>query len=285
MNEIVICIPNYNGGEYLSGLQKIDGADVVVMDNASTDDSVRICWEKGIEIIENDSTVDRTQNWLRCLDYFRNSRYKWMKWLFIGDELSEDAVCLMQKAIKKHKSAAIIVFRYAIVDSGKKVIWSSGSGEGELSHAEVTKLLMEDHNVFGAPMGVMISKEAVQKNKMIELHGFQWLADLYIHYQIAKNGTVCFEESIIGKLMLSSRKHYFALRNSIWSNLETLELLRLLAKENRDMGGDIWGGTELNKYLLRAVSMNPKHKICGKMIRMGLILFGKRRQTIGRHKK
>ena len=279
MNEILICIPNYNGEQYLSKLQKADRADIVVVDNASTDNSVQICKDKDIEVIESNVTVDRTENWIRCIDYFRNSNYKWMKWLFIGDELDENAVCLMKEAIEKYPSASVIVFNYAIIDSTSEIIWRPAVNGSELRKAEIAEMLISGKNIFGSPISTMISRNAVEKVERVELHNFRWAADVYMHYQIAKNGIIYFENQVIGKFVGTARKHYNKLQNSIWSSLEELELIRLIVSENPDIvGDDVWEQSGLEECLLRAVSTNPKHKLCWKIVRRYLRFYERIRQ-------
>lgn len=268
MNKFCICIPNYNGAEWLKNLNSVEGADIIVMDNASTDDSVEVCQKKGFTVVQNVENVDRTYNWIRCLNFFKNSGYEWMKWLFVGDDLSENVVQIMHSAVEQANDASVIVFKYKISSSEGSSIWNSNLAPGLHNHKIVSGQLIKGNNIFGSPIGTMISKRAAALSNIEELHGFVWAADVYMMYQISKASEIFISNQIIGTFNAAVRKHYGKLQNSVNAALEELELIRLIINENKDLPiGRNFEETAVYSYFLRGISYHPKRKIVGKIIR------------------
>lgn len=227
MSEIAICIPNYNGANYLSTMDLQSGVDYWVMDNASTDDSVAICIKRGINVITNSKTVDRVENWLRCIAWFEKSDYEWLKWLFVGDYLVDDASRILQTAIMGRGDASMIVFNYDI-DYGDGYVrrWEGLSPNEALQGDETIRELLLHGNIFGSPIGIMLHKGHYDIERM--RHGFIWAADEYMNYRISEQGKVYFVPQSIGIFVAKSRKHFQELNSSLNSQLEELEILRLL---------------------------------------------------------
>lgn len=277
-NCIAVVIPNYNGEEYLRKLKKPDGIDVVVMDNASTDDSVRVCKKKGFIVVTNELHVDRTANWVRCLEFFRTSNYAWMKWLFVGDELCQDVADIMNDAINRHPDAATIVFNYDIKENNSLSKWKKTDIEKKYEISDVAKELVKGDNVFGSPIAVMISKKVTDNIDFFDLHGFTWAADVLLGYQYAKAGTVWKVNETIGTFDVSNRKHYVELSNSVFATLEELELVRMITNENKDLNwGSEYENTSVYHFFLRGFSKYPKRKLLGKFIRK--LIFSKAEKT------
>lgn len=265
---MVICIPNYNGEKYLRNLKKIEGADILVMDNASTDGSVAVCKKKGFKVVENQENVDRTLNWIRCLEYFKSSSYEWMKWLFVGDELKSDLVDIVDKSITRYPEASLIVFNYEINNREKITLWKPYLNQGVYDSKIVATELMKGNNVFGSPIAIIISKKAVQHLNGIELHKFTWAADAYMGYLLSKGVKTAFVDDIIGRFNVNERKHYGELANSVWATLEELEMIRVIALENGDIDiGKHMEKTAVYHYFLKGFSVHPKKELIGHLIR------------------
>lgn len=229
LKKIFVCIPNFNGSSYLSKLKKIDGVDIVVLDNASTDDSVRICKEKGFIVKEFKNNVDRTHNWLRCLEFFKSSDYDWMKWLFIGDKLSDDCAELMRNAIENDTNSSAVVFNYKIDNGQKCVQWKEDLKDDIIFDKALKKELFAGNNLFGSPIGWMFSRKSLENLPLANLHNFIWAADLYMIMEIIKGGNVKFVNKNIGVFNALERKHYQELSCSLTSILEEIEIIRLIS--------------------------------------------------------
>ena len=246
-NKIVVCIPNYNGEEFLRKLKLLDGVDYLVMDNFSTDNSVQVCKDRGISVVENDVNVNRVENWIRCINYFATSKYKWMKWLFIGDELEDNADIMMNNSINcDSDDVALIIYNYKIIEKkGNVTDWKSLLGYGKFEYDDVCKGLISKGNIFGSPISTMISKKAV--GEIISSHKMKWAADELIAYELAKKGKVVFEDEFIGYFNCACRKNYTVELNNLNSILEEMEMVRLVAYENFNIYKE--NETNVLKYL------------------------------------
>jgi glycosyltransferase involved in cell wall biosynthesis len=99
---VSICIPTYNGQEYLS--QCIDSCinqtfrdfEIVICDDGSTDNSVAII-EKyldentPIRLIKNETNLGLVGNWNKCIE---QAKGQWIKFVFQDDYLTRD--CLLE---------------------------------------------------------------------------------------------------------------------------------------------------------------------------------------------
>lgn len=233
MNNIVVCIPNYNGGEYLKTMEILPDIDYVVIDNASTDDSVSICRERGIGVVANTDFVDRVYNWGRCFAYFKNSNYDWMKFLCIGDTLEKDCVLKFNDSVARHKDSAAVVYNYNVNLGNKQYITNISNIEHEEDFNLICKRMLSNGNIFGGFMGILFSKKGIPN--VLRTHNFRWVADEYFMYQISKNGKVAFCPGVIGTFNMHMRKSHQELENDVLSMGEELEMLRIIREEFPDI--------------------------------------------------
>jgi len=227
MNDIVVCIPNYNGADYLRKLVLQKDLDYVVVDNCSTDDSVAICEQRGIKVIKNMETLDRVHNWIRCLIWFKHSDYQWLKWLFVGDRLDDNAGDIMRRAVASMDTASVVVFDYD-VDYGDGDVrrWRSVPAGNVLTSEKMAICLLRKENIFGSPIGIMIKKDEFVISQL--QHEFVWAADYFLHYKLAEHGLTYFVGAKIGTFNAKSRKHFQRLYGQLNSLLEELEILRIV---------------------------------------------------------
>ncbi|MGH7413149.1 MAG: glycosyltransferase family 2 protein [Candidatus Rokuibacteriota bacterium] len=103
---VSICIPTYNGSEFLrqaldSALaQTVADVEVVVVDDGSTDDTYTIAQgcargDPRLRVMRNQTNLGLTGNWNQCV---RQARGEWIKFLFQDDYLAEDCVARMLDA-------------------------------------------------------------------------------------------------------------------------------------------------------------------------------------------
>ena len=278
-HNIVICIPNYNGAKELASMNVRSKYDIVVIDNASTDNSVEICREKGWKVIENVNTVDRVDNWIRCLEFFKNSDYEWMKWLFVGDELAENFDNIVDKNIEKYYDPSVIVFSYLINGKNTVSTWRCSLESGKYTIKEISNELIKGNNIFGSPIGILVSKAAISSSKNIEVNNLSWAADKLIGYYLAKTGYTVVSDDVIGEFNILTRKHFQKLSNSLEALLEEIEVLRIIVNDQKSNGRTFeWKNTAVYHYLFRAVSTYYGNKPLGKLIRKAVISKSNRKK-------
>lgn len=225
-NNIAIYIPNYNGASFLKNVMIPAGISCVVMDNKSTDESEEVCRERGFIFVKNDIFVPRTENWNRCINHFRKSSYHWMKWLFVGDLLKEDAGNVLEYAAQTYPDAAEIIFDYDIkLENGKSCIRKlEDSFVGYCDYRETLQRIVQYGNVFGSPIGIMISQNANFDSVMID--DLEWSEDVSIAMQLTKERWIAYCNQNVGTFSTSSRRYYSTKRKSYISVMEDLEIQR-----------------------------------------------------------
>lgn len=233
-NKLAIYIPNYNGEDYLNRISIPSDVACIVMDNCSTDNSKLVAQKKGFEFIENDENIGRIGNWCRCVEHFRRSSYEWMKWLFVGDELSDNFIQIVEYAIKNYPEASMVLFDYRIVYEKRTIIKKIKSLEaGYIDYEHAIRCIIETGNIFGAPLGILVSKKANLDSVSPRcIEAYPWAGDAYLAYILMKGKTIAYSPDIIGNFQTNLRKNYSANRNNVISTVEEMEVIRQIFMDN-----------------------------------------------------
>lgn len=228
MSKIAVYIPNYNGAEFLKRVFIPDGFICVVMDNVSTDDSKSVCLDRGFVFIENDLHVNRVENWIRCIEHFKISNFEWLKWLFVGDELCHNSANILKRTTTANPDVAVIVFEYDIRVDQRLYRWRSKCHSyGLLEPSSLATNVLTHGNIFGSFIGVCVSRRAV--TDLIYPYDLEWVADLWLNYNAARNGGALFVSENIGVFNSNCRKFY-SKKLDIWSYIEALEVMRRIER-------------------------------------------------------
>ena len=109
---LTIAIPNYNGADRIADCVKkcrninLDkkNYEILIIDNKSTDNSVKICQSlkktiKNIRLIVNENNVGRVGNWNKCIEHAKG---KYLMFMFVNDRLADnnniyDLIKIMEK--------------------------------------------------------------------------------------------------------------------------------------------------------------------------------------------
>lgn len=222
-NSIAIYIPSYKGAQFLETVKIPDNCDCVVMDNNSNDNTLEVCQRRGFVLVGNNITVSRTENWLRCLEHFKASNYSWLKWLFVGDELTDCAGQLMLEATKRYASAGVIIYDYYIDLKNKRVLksWNNHFREGIILNVEAQKSMLEK-GPFCTPLCVMVSKHA--NFDVFEFYNYSWAADMLLLYSLIQTSDIAYVPQPIGHFMTRERKTYTMARKSCISYIESISV-------------------------------------------------------------
>jgi len=125
MNEqISICIPTYNGEQYLrecldSALyQTYYNTEILIVDDCSSDATVAIAEEYAalddrIRIVENKKNAGLVGNWENCI---REASGEWIKFLFQDDILTPDCLEKMYTSCQRHQSKIAVCRRNFIIE-------------------------------------------------------------------------------------------------------------------------------------------------------------------------
>jgi glycosyltransferase involved in cell wall biosynthesis len=109
---ISVCVPCYNGGRYLRSAivsileQRLADFEVVVVDDASTDDTIGLAQELAamddrIRVYSNATNIGLVGNWNRCLELARG---EWIKFVFQDDFLGPDCLgSMLETAVRSQR--------------------------------------------------------------------------------------------------------------------------------------------------------------------------------------
>jgi glycosyltransferase involved in cell wall biosynthesis len=119
---VSICIPVYNGADYLTcALQSACGqtylkTEIIVVDNASTDETHAIAAnfavrDPRVRIVRNDDNLGMVGNWNRCLELAQG---EWIKFLCHDDLLASDCLERMLQANTANNDVVICARKFLI---------------------------------------------------------------------------------------------------------------------------------------------------------------------------
>ncbi|QPK65312.1 glycosyltransferase [Methylomonas sp. LL1] len=184
MPNISICIPTYNGGQYLEETltsvlnQTYSDFEVIIIDDQSTDNTLEIAKtysdkDNRICFYQNDKNLGLVENWNKCVELARGN---WIKFVFQDDLLAPD--CLTQLATAGEESNCPIVFckRELIYtdDCDPEILkflqtlpsWESVFGEtGYIAPDDVSTTATHYMalNLFGEPTSVLLRKDCFER--------------------------------------------------------------------------------------------------------------------------
>lgn len=206
MKDLLVIIPVFNGEKYLnqtlnSVIQQKEYADILVIDNKSTDKTVEIVKEKQIEVLVNDVNIGQTSNWVeatekkpieviindinlgrignwnKALQEFKNRNYKYLKIIFAGDYLNADCLKTQLDDFKTDQELGLITCAHdVIIDNEKRYTMWHFKEDKILNRNQVLEICSNGCNFFGGTIScMMFSKESIQNNIFDEQ--LQWVSD------------------------------------------------------------------------------------------------------------
>ena len=175
MKDLIVMIPTYNAEKYIAtSINSIknqnENINILVVDNQSTDSTVEILKNEGIDFVVNDKNLGRIGNWNKCLDIFEDSEFKWLQFCFMGDELSENYSQEISHVIENlENSVTTISWPYRFNDNKNKISKSPSKFNSDCikSYEEVI-IEIGAGNYLGAIISVLLSKESIKNNRFDE---------------------------------------------------------------------------------------------------------------------
>lgn len=171
---MTVTIPVYNGLPHLTRAldsvlaQSYTDLDIVVIDNASTDDSfahVTARDDERIRVIRNETNLGMLGNWNKCLAEATASPY-W-KLVCADDELDPSCVASEVAAFEANPSVAVVASRRRVVDDhGRVIVRAHGLGrmrgvvDGRMA---VRRSVAAGTNLFGEPTSVALRSSIVDR--------------------------------------------------------------------------------------------------------------------------
>lgn len=215
-SKTLIIIPVFNGEKNIkrsldSCIVQSSKSQILVIDNCSTDKTqsiVKSYCEKNnnVDLIVNKKNIGRIGNFNTSLDFFMNSNYKYLKFVFSGDELVTDSVRVAEEIFFKNKNLSMVNGSY-IINKGKKkeVVSKYFTEDRKADVKELIKIGVYPSGATGTLNSITYSKNGIGKLRVNPV----FLGIAMFHNKILLyNGDIFYTNKILGIYNLDSHKSY-----------------------------------------------------------------------------
>lgn len=210
---VSICIPVYNGAEYLEHCldsvlaQTYNRFEIVLVDDQSTDDSVKIAEQYAhrdarIKVFRNPKNLGLVGNWNRCVELASG---QWLKFVFQDDQIYPE--CLEKMLAVQQEGIDLIVCRREFVfddvaQSQKEWYLRHDSeysldvlfpGQRRISGEDISRAAVQhfNKNFIGEPTAVMLRRSAFFEYGPFNANMIQ-ACDLEYWIRISANGGLVY---------------------------------------------------------------------------------------------
>lgn len=176
-SDTLIVIPVYNGEKFIkrsinSCLNQTLTSNIFIIDNCSTDNTIPIINEyvknyTNIKLFKNKKNLGRIGNMNRCLDIFKKSGFKYLKFLFLGDELKNDSIERVEKVFLKKEDLSLVFTPYIFKESDGEIRLVNKIDKDVLLTKE--ELIKNEYFPFGKGIPGIISSNTFSKNAIKDL--------------------------------------------------------------------------------------------------------------------
>jgi glycosyltransferase involved in cell wall biosynthesis len=220
---LVVAVPAFNAagmiGPTLESLeaQSDPAFEVLVADNASTDETAKVVQafaDRGrlrITLVRHAASRGRLGNWAYCIEHALGAGAEWLKWLFAGDRLRPTAIADLRRCAAEHPDVGLIVADYTI-DAAPPTRHRALADGGRLAPVEALARFARGGNWFGAPLGQMYHRRALEQAELGELG---WVADCRLALEAARRAPVLYAPVDIGVFDTAHRRYYGAVGGTV----------------------------------------------------------------------
>ena len=243
----LIAIPTYNSGNLLlntvdSALSQTKKSGILIIDNNSSDNTDDIIknlksdYHDNLFTLRNSTNVGRVGNWNKCLEFFYNSDYEFIKFLFPGDLIELNCIEECEKVFKKYNDLAAVAYPYYFVEGENKFISSIKSIKNRyLASDDVMELNFKKGGVLGAIISHVYAKKAINNIFFDE----KYVSKLGFDIKITENGSVYYLNKILATFVKEHHKTFDSADSTLgyleFSFIEIIELNRLKSENKVDL--------------------------------------------------
>ncbi|AIA70385.1 glycosyltransferase family 2 protein [Pectobacterium atrosepticum] len=197
MKKILVGIPNYNNAAYIVDTiesvlkQSYSGVDVVVFDNASTDDSVEIIENTFLNnpkvlLKKSASNVGPTMNHNRCLEYAIDNEYDYLKVLSSDDVLLPNIIQEQFELLESEPRGAFATCNMIVTDDKlTKIKDHDFLGSNTDGNAVIKKCASHSANYIGGPSNGLLRVSCIGATRFSP--EYKWLSDLKFYCDLLAN--------------------------------------------------------------------------------------------------
>ncbi|MBE5202628.1 MULTISPECIES: glycosyltransferase family 2 protein [Pectobacterium] len=197
MKKILVAIPNYNNENYI--IEAIDSVlkqscsfvDIIVFDNASTDDSIRVIenfftGNSRVLLKVNDSNVGAVMNHNRCIEYAINGGYDYLKILSSDDVLLPNIIQEQFDLLESEPRGSFATCNMIVTDDKlTKVKEHAYLGSDVDGNSVIKKCASQSANYIGAPSNGLLRVSCIGDIRFS--HEYEWLSDLKFYCDLLAN--------------------------------------------------------------------------------------------------
>ena len=248
----LICIPVYNGSKYIkrtieSCLKQTCKVEIWVFDNCSLDSTYKIVnsytlKNKNIKLFRNKKNLGRTGNWNMCLDKFMESKFKYIKFLFAGDQIYPECINKTEKIFSRYKNLGSIFFPYKFIKiNGESSIYRYFNKNKLFRAKESIQIILSEGSQLGAIVGNVYSRSAIKNHrfstnhvtkndfdvKILEHHSSYYINDCLAIFSQESHNTFSSYNSLWGYFETAyvlAREHMRIKKTKKFSNKENFEI-------------------------------------------------------------
>lgn len=269
--KVSICIPTYNNadviGATLEGIlnQTYRNLEVVIVDDASTDDTIKIIEkykDARIKLWQNDRNLGMAGNWNRCVE-LASSQY--IKLVCADDILVPECIETELRAMLSQSNVVMTINDSIMVNSQEKElgVFRRYPKKGFMDGRKLARKALIVNNYFGMPCAVMFRKDIFEKVGGFD-NSYKYILDFDLWLSMAVYGLVDVlpqklnyfmirKDSNTGKVLSGEQKAYYDehvfLLNKHAAGLKLTKYnvwFSKLSRKVRTMGYGLW-----LKYVLR----------------------------------
>jgi glycosyltransferase involved in cell wall biosynthesis len=246
---LTVAIPTFNSAHFLPDAiasimrQKLDDFEIVIVDNASEDNTeeiVRSFANRHIRYIRNASNLGSRENGNRCI---ANSRGVYLKFLCADDVLLDGVLQKQLTVLESHPEVSLVTCGYFETDPNLRIqsAWSAFPGSHP-GRRVINFCLSRMTNGIGGPSNIMIRRTAAAR-VVVDVN-YRLLSDLKFNLQILEHG----DYVSLGEPGVLYRRHPNSdFATNCPTEIHMLEYLRLVNEFKwwnpfNCMVASLWGG-------------------------------------------
>lgn len=225
----MILIPSYNCEDYIantieSAINQTLNVPVYLIDNCSTDKTIKIAKQYNIEIIKNEKNIGRIGNWNRCLEVAREkSESRFFTILFAGDRLKANAMEEYSKIFAKN-DVKLIVSKYEVyTDNGVDSILPEHNIKNQPISFEQNIDLNLIYGCWENSPSVQCYHIDIAKEFCFD-DSFAWASDWKFVLNVSRKYPIYFVDKILSEFHTEHRKVFDKDMNKLYMIAEDLFL-------------------------------------------------------------
>lgn len=211
MPKISVCMPTYNGSDYLRSAidsvlaQSYSDFELIIVDDMSKDNTVEIVesyCDSRIRFYKNETNQGLVGNWEQCL---ANATGDYIHFLFQDDFMYPSCLEKKMNLMERNSSSSLCFSASYVIDKNDVITLKRRPLRGNrvMDGISFARKSFHRHNLYGEPSNVMFRKSAADKvgsfNNMLA-----YTPDWEYWLRLSTVGSVCYVDDYLACFRVSS---------------------------------------------------------------------------------